>query len=144
MSEQREPSVARYPLALLACAATLCLWVPVLIGVGWFIFTYLDGWVDRQVWLLRVALQCALGLVLLCILCGGWEFTKWTWTRSTQPPSSADEEGQKHGRHAKWRPGYVPSDDQPEGGGEHGRCPNCGFTHQWDGAHCGHCGHAAD
>ena len=141
MPERREPSALRYPLAVLACAATVCVWVPILIGAGWFIFGTLDAWVDRQVWVLRFALQCALGLVLLCILGGGWEFTKWTWLRITQPLGASPEDGQKHGRHAKWRPGYDPSAEQPApGDGEHGRCPNCGFTHRWNGTDCGHCG----
>ena len=148
MSEERELSALRYPLALIACAATVCVWLPVLIGVGWFIFAHLDDWVDRQVWLLRVALQCGLGLVLLGILAVGCEVTKVTWYRITQPAGAVLEDGQKHGRLAKWRPGYDPSADQPAeppaGGGEHGPCPKCGFTHRWNGEFCGHCGYGHD
>ena len=131
----------RYPLALLACAATICVWVPVLIGVGWFIFTYLDDWVDRQVWVLRFVLQCALGGVLLGILFGGWELTKWTWRSITQPPGAFAEGGQKYGEHAKWRPGYVPPpvDTGLEPENEHGHCPRCWRSSLWNGAHCGHC-----
>lgn len=145
MSEERELSVLRYPLAVIACALTLCIWVPVLIGVGWFIFDTLDDWVDRQVWLLRVALQCALGLVLLGIVVGGWALTRETWVRITQPNRALVEGGQKYGAHAKWRPGFDPSAEQPaEDDGAHGKCPNCGFSFRWNGTRCGHCGYSAD
>ena len=26
--------------------------------------------------------------------------------------------------------------------GQVGNCPNCGFSHRWDGTHCSHCGHS--
>src|SRR5436309_2612692 len=144
MSEQREPSVLRYPLAVIACAATFCLWVPVLALTGWFIFTYLDDWVNRQVWVLEFALKCVLGCVLLAIFFGGWELTKWTWKRITQPPGALADGGQKYGQHAKWHPGYDPNPPAVEPENEHGHCPRCWQSSLWNGSHCGHCRYGED
>ncbi|MBM3983631.1 MAG: hypothetical protein FJ304_25845 [Planctomycetes bacterium] len=140
MPDQPLPVVVRYPLAVLACAAVVAVAGALLVGAGWLIFDRLGDFIDRQVWLVRLALQCAAGLTLLVILGGGIEFTKLTWNHITGTFDEPDADGRKHGRHAKWRPGYDPNDEPPPaGGGAHGPCPKCGFTFQWDGTTCGHC-----
>lgn len=142
MTDRPPPSLLRYPLAVLACALVVCAWVAVGIGVGWLVFVRLEDFIERQVWLLRVALQCAAGLSVIVVLAGGWELTKETWARVIGTSGGAGGGGQKHGRHAKWRPGFDPNDEPPPaGGGAHGPCPKCGFTFQWDGTTCGHCGY---
>lgn len=139
MTEQR-PSILRYPLALIACALVTAAWLAILIGVGWLIFGRLDDWIDRQVWIVRIALQCVAGLTLLMILGGGWAATTDVWQRITDPTPAINADGKKHGRHAKWHPGYDPNaEPREEGAGWHGQCPKCGFTFQWDGTTCGHC-----
>jgi hypothetical protein len=142
MSEQRSPSGLRYPLAVVACAGTFCLWVPILIGVGWFIFEKLDPWVDQQGLVLKFVLQCVLGGVLLVIFYGGWMLTSETWKHITHPFDPAV--GLKCGEHAKWYPGYDPNADRPaplppEPENEHGHCPRCHQSSLWNGYHCGHC-----
>lgn len=142
MPDRAQLSVLRYPLAVVACAGTFCLWVPILIGVGWFIFEKIDPWVDQQVWVLKFVLQCALGCVLLAVFFGGWMLTSGTWKRITQP--FGPEGGQKFGAHAKWYPGYDPNADRPadpppEPENEHGHCPRCYQSSLWNGYHCGHC-----
>lgn len=140
MSAQPEQQVSalRYPLAVLACAAVVCVWVPVLIGVGWFFFEYLGDWIDRQIWIVRLPLQCIVGLTILVAFFGGWEAMKSVWTRITLGYESRSS-GRTHGRHARWRPGYDPKKEPGAEEGAHGRCPRCGFSYQWDGTRCGHC-----
>ncbi len=138
MSEQ--PSILRYPLAMLACALVVCVWVGVGVGVGWLVFFQLSDFIDRQVWIVRVPLQCLAGLTIIIVIGVGWEALKNTWAAITRT-YEARADGQKHGRHSKWRPGYNPEAEPPpgEGAGWYGQCPKCGFTFQWDGTLCGHC-----
>lgn len=141
MSGPRRPSILRYPLAALACAAVVGVWAAIGVGVGWLVFVRLEDFIERQVWVLRVPLQCLAGLSILVVFTVGWGMTKLVWYEITQPIAAPTSAGQKHGAHSKWRPGYNPGDEPPrgEGAGWHGQCPKCGFTFQWDGTHCGHC-----
>ena len=145
MSEQTEPESSRVPfyrylLAVLACTMTAAACFGLAIVLIVFVFGRVEDWVDRQVWLLRIALQIVLGLGAIVAIGGAWAVTVDVWHRITKPQSAVGE-GQKYGRHAKWYPGR-PKDTSIEGEGEHGHCPQCQFSYGWNGHHCSHCGYS--
>ena len=132
--ELPRPTLARCVLAVLACALWACVWIPVLIGVGYVIFEHFDDWIERQVWIVSVFCKICCGLALLAVFAVGTGYTSVIWARTLHGPTRG-QPGATFGRHAKWRPGYTPP--EPDGT----RCPKCEFNFAWDGTACGHCGY---
>lgn len=124
------PSPLRYVVGALAAAGAAALALAVLVGWCYVGFERVGQWADRQIWIVRVPTQCAIGLGMIYLLLIAWNAARAAWFHFVGAPAVP---GETHGRHAKWRPGYTRPAPQA------GACPRCGFTHAWDGTTCGHC-----
>lgn len=119
----------RYVGGALAFVAALAGGGAALAGWGYLLLSRIVPWVDQQIWVVQLPLKCVLGLTLVFGAMFAWNAARAAWFRFVGAPVRP---GERHGRHAKWHPGY--SSPAPPAGA----CPRCGFAHSWDGTRCGH------